>query len=121
MAFPINRKRIAARIAGREEAEALISCIDHNYLASPDCMEAIVEEFEKYTNRNKPQTPATPEPIARLGATIIPFGQHLGRTFDQTPLEYLDWLCREQEGFYKTLREYLKHPELEGRRRAAGR
>jgi hypothetical protein len=65
--------------------------------------------------------PKSPPPIARLGAMQIPFGQHAGKCFDDIPLDYLDWLCRSQEDFYRDLRAYLKHPELESRRGALER
>ena len=58
-----------------------------------------------------------PTPIGRLGTVKLPFGQYTGKSFDDTPLEYLDWLCRSQEEFHRPLREYLKHPDLKSRRR----
>jgi uncharacterized protein (DUF3820 family) len=39
------------------------------------------------------------------------FGKHAGETFGDIPDDYLDWLCREQETFLRSLQEYLKHPE----------
>lgn len=116
--LPVNRSRIASRVRGREVVAELLSLLDADVRDDPNTMEAIVESLEAFTNRNKPKTPGpTVEPIARLGAMLLPFGQHVGKRFDDVPLDYLDWLCREQEGFYKTLRAYLKHPELESRRR----
>lgn len=119
MAFPINRAKIASRVAGRKLAAELLECVDDDARSCSDLMEAVVEEFEQFTNRSAAKPVEKEEPIARLGATIVPFGQHAGKDFDSIPLEYLDWLCREQEGFYKRLRAYLKHTELEGRRRGA--
>ena len=116
--LPVNRNRIASRVRGREAAGELLSLLDAEVRDDPNAMEAIVEALECFTNRNKQPPPTAPlEPIARLGTMIVPFGQHVGKRFDDVPLDYLDWLCREQESFYKTLRAYLKHPELESRRR----
>lgn len=115
--LPVNRSRIASRVRGREAATELLSLLDAEVRDDPNAMEAIVESLECFTNRNKPATPLPTEPIARLGATTVPFGQHNGKDFDGVPLDYLDWLCREQEAFYKRLRDYLRHPELESRRR----
>ena len=116
--LPVNRSRIASRVRGREVVAELLSLLDADVRDDPNAMEAIVESLEAFTNRNNPKTPEpTVEPIARLGAMLLPFGKHVGKRFDDVPLDYLDWLCREQEGFYKTLRAYLKHPELESRRR----
>lgn len=115
--LPVNRSRIASRVRGREVATELLSLLDAEVRDDPSAMEVIVETFECFTGRNKPAAPVTTEPIARLGSTTIPFGQYIGRDFDSVPLDYLDWLCREHESFYKILRAYLKHPELESRRR----
>ena len=115
--LPVNRSRIASRVRGREAVAELLSLLDAEIRDDPNAMEAIVETLECFTNRNKPVAPVAVEPIARLGAMLVPFGQHVGKRFDDVPLDYLDWLCREQESFYKTLRAYLKHPELESRRR----
>lgn len=115
--LPVNRSRIASRVRGREAATELLSLLDAEVRDDPNAMEVIVETLECFTGRNKPSEPVAVEPIARLGSTTIPFGQHNGRDFDSVPLDYLDWLCREQEAFYKKLRDYLKHPELESRRR----
>lgn len=115
--LPVNRSRIASRVRGREAGTELLSLLDTEVRDDPEAMEVLVELLEGFTNRNKPKSTEPTEPIARLGATKVPFGQHNGKDFDSTPLEYLDWLCREQESFYKTLRSYLKHPELESRRR----
>ncbi len=121
MTFPINRKRIASRIAGRRYARELLQLVTEEHRQDTDYMEAIVEEFEKFTRRGVAEPAEGLPPIARLGATMIPFGMHGGKSLDDVPLEYLDWLCREQEGLHGAVRAYLKHPELEGRRRAAGR
>lgn len=115
--LPVNRSRIASRVRGREAATELLSLLDVEVRDDPEAMEVLVELLEGFTNRNKAKPAEPTEPIARLGSTAIPFGQHSGKDFDSVPLDYLDWLCREQEGFYKTLRAYLKHPELESRRR----
>lgn len=116
--LPVNRKRIAARVEGRKVAADLLDMLDDETKDDRDVMLAVVETITSVCDlAPKPEPAATPEPIARLGALVIPFGQHVGKRFDDVPLDYLDWLCREQESFYKTLRAYLKHPELESRRR----
>ncbi len=115
--LPVNRKRIASRVRGREAVADILSLLDAGVRDDAEAMEAIVEALECFTNRNKPAAPVAVEPIARLGTVKITFGVHAGKEFDDVPLEYLDWLCRQQESFYKTLRSYLKHPELESRRR----
>lgn len=116
----MNEQKIKDRIAGRDCATSLMEM-------AGDCLlegsaefhlafwETIRDEAAKAFPQNPPEQ--SHQPIARLGATVMPFGAHARMTFDEVPLEYLDWLCRSQEDFYKDLRAYLKHPELEGRRR----
>ena len=114
--LPVNRKRIAARVEGRKAAGELLELIGE-LKTDRDFMQAVIEKIVAECDlAPKPEPAPTPEPIARLGAMLVPFGQHVGKRFDDVPLDYLDWLCREQESFYKTLRAYLKHPELESRR-----
>ena len=107
------RKRIEGRKAAGDIAELIGDLLhDRAYLA------AFVEELQARFGEQhvEAQTPP-PEPIGRLGSTLIEFGVYRGKTFDDVPLEYLDWLCRVQEDSAKRLRAYLKHPELEARRR----
>lgn len=116
--LPVNRKRIAARVNGRKAAGDLLELLSDADKGNRDFMQSLVGTISTVCDLTPKAEPAqTPEPIARLGSTAIPFGQYSGKDFDSVPLDYLDWLCREQEGFYKTLRAYLKHPELESRRR----
>ncbi len=116
--LPVNRKRIASRVEGRKAAGDLLEFLEDERKGDRDFMLALMETISQVCDLSpKPEPPKELEPIGRLGATLIPFGQHCGKDFDGTPIDYLDWLCREQEGFYKRLRDYLKHPELESRRR----
>ena len=80
-------------------------------------MDGLVERMIRDGSHSPIETAdVKPEPIARLGAIEMPFGAYAGKSFDETPIEYLDWLCRSDESFYKSLRAYLKHPDLESRR-----
>lgn len=117
----MNARSQQRRIEGSKYAVQLISLIASSDLADPDYIGGLVDRIVRDTSQ-KPIEVADlkPEPIARLGATEMPFGEHKGTSFDDVPLEYLDWLCRTQENFYKSLRAYLKHPELESRRRGIG-
>ena len=106
------------RVEGSLYAVQLLSLIASKDLEDADYMDGLVERMIRDGSHKHIEEVAEvkPEPIARLGATEMPFGAHAGKTFDETPLEYLDWLCRSQESFYKSLRAYLKHPQLESRR-----
>ncbi len=52
--------------------------------------------------------------VLPLSETVVPFGAHQGKTFDETPLGYLDWLGGQPwvsyGEFAKRLGQYLKHP-----------
>jgi hypothetical protein len=112
-----NEQRIINRCNGRNMASEVASLLADDDFSNRDYMEAFVEELVKVAGLNDVKaTEEKPEPIARLGATIMPFGAHKDKSLDDVPFEYLDWLCRSQEECYKNLRAYLKHPLLESRR-----
>lgn len=59
-----------------------------------------------------------------LDETVLPFGAHKGKTLDQVPAEYLDWLVgqdwfKQKRDLYDKVSRYLEKPfvkaELEGR------
>jgi hypothetical protein len=117
---PVNAEKVAARVQGRKMAVELSSLIPGDNFHDLNFMEALTDELKEMAG----VVPAVNievveqvQPIARLATTEVPFGVHKGKSFDDVPLTYLDWLCREQEGFYRSLRAYLKHPELKSRRR----
>lgn len=106
------------RVEGSLYAVQLLSLIPSRDLEDADYMDGLVDRMIRDGSHAEIEdaAEAKPEPIARLGATVMPFGAHAGKTFDETPRAYLDWLCSSQESFYKSLRNYLRHPELESRR-----
>ncbi len=116
----MDEKRIISRINGRNMAAEIASLLDDADFANRDYMESFVEELKRASGHWVEADAAVEKaaPIARLGHTLMPFGEHKGKSFDFVPLSYLDWLCRSQEEFYRALRSYLTHPELESRRSA---
>lgn len=115
-----ERKRLEDRVAGRKMAQELYGLIEGNTASRP-YMESLIDQLKANAGigQPEPEPPAEKhEPIARLGATEMPFGAYADMPFDEVPLDYLVWLCRSQEEFYKALRAYLRHPELESRRSA---
>lgn len=114
----VNEAAIAARVAGRKAAEEIKPLLEWPNNHGADFADGFIGYMQQALPRRKADVvePKKPEPIARLGATEMPFGTHAGLTFDETPLDYLDWLCGSQEHFYAKLRAYLTHPELESRR-----
>jgi uncharacterized protein (DUF3820 family) len=50
--------------------------------------------------------------LEQLSKTVMPFGKHKGKTFDEVPLTYLDWLVGQnlREPLKSKLEEYLAHP-----------
>lgn len=53
------------------------------------------------------QKPMTDAEMKRYELEPFPFGAHCGKPTGVVPLDYLDWLCRTQEDFYRDLRRYL--------------
>lgn len=116
-----DTNRIKARVYGRNTAREVVGLLSIE--AEPpelqiEISEAFIDELWKLLPQRPVAEQSKPalEPIARLGRLQIPFGIHKGKVFDDVPLDYLDWLAREQEGFYKSLRAYLTHPDLQSRR-----
>lgn len=78
-----------------------------------DFAEAFIDEMRKLLPKRRDAEPAPvkPVPLARAAAVVMPFGEHRGKPLDYVPVEYLDWLCREQETFLLSLQTYLRHPD----------
>lgn len=116
----IDPKRVAARKTGRREAELIFDCLvswPDNYGA--DYAEAFLEELKNRLPQRADHKPDEKQltPIARLGSTSLWYGEFKGQTFDDVPLDRLQWYLKVSEDNAKQLREYLTHPELESRRR----
>lgn len=113
----MSTERIERRIAGRLAAVEVAGCLGSD-TACPHFMAALIEKLQADCLPSAPVMDAPKPPsIAMLGDCRITFGAHAGKSLDEIPIDYLDWLCREQEEFYRTLRAYLTHPDLESRRR----
>ena len=105
------------RVEGSLYAVELMQLVNSSDLEDADYMDGFLDRLNREFGQQEINdvADAKPIPIARLGAITMPFGQHQGKCLDEVPLEYLDWLCRSQEDFYRDLRAYLKHPELKAR------
>lgn len=122
-----QEQRVRDRVRGRKLAAHAFEGVDvmastHELTdGSLDLQDGFFDELEKRCGYTR-DAAAEPElsdviPIARLGSTVLPFGKYHNHQFDYVPLDYLEWLCRSQEEFLATLKAYMKHPELESRRR----
>jgi len=107
----MNEQIIKSRKAGRLLADTIIDLIGDDAL-DDWLVESLLKELSNklLPSKAKPPDPK-PEPLTCLEQTKMPMGRYLGKRFADIPLDYLDWLCREQEDFYLDLRAYLKHPE----------
>lgn len=56
--------------------------------------------------------------LDELSKTVMQFGKYKGKTFDEVPLSYLDWMSGECDlrdpEFRRALTEYLNHPTIAG-------
>lgn len=134
--------RVEARVAARKAAKEIIELLSWPDGYGADYADAFVETIRELLPKRRcpicggtehvDPLPGTvgrrcikccdvgnsrPVPIARLGATRIEYGEFIGQCYDDIPLERLDWYCRKAEENAKSLRAYLKHPDLESRRR----
>lgn len=112
-----TQARVKTRIAGRKMAKELLSLVDECNQSDQHYMAAMIQEFARAAGMileaKREVTPdPKPLPFERLRHMEIPFGKYHGQILDAVPLNYLDWLCQEQEQFLGFLRPYLSHPAL---------
>jgi len=115
-------KEIAARVAGRKQAAEILDLLEYDKDTKQQFGGAFLDEIHQHLIGKQPEekpNPANIEPIGRLGATIMRFGEFSGMPFDNVPMERLDWYLRTAEENVKVLRAYLTHPEIESRRGTA--
>lgn len=115
----VNFKKVGIRIQGRKVAEELLPLIELPEEMPEEFTEALLERLAEGLPKPTPRVKGTdkPIPVSRLGNTQLDFGKHKGKSFDSTPIEYLQWLYTEQETFNRQLKNYLNHPDLEQYRR----
>lgn len=112
-----QQARIQARVDGRIAAHEIVTLLKWPDGHGADYADAFVSQIRDLLPKRKADAiDVIPVPIARLGAVKLEFGAHKGKTLDEVPLKYLDWLCRTTEDTLKDVRAYLKHPDLESRR-----
>ena len=124
-----SKKRIEDRVRGRKTAKELHELLgDMDETESKEYFEALIEELSKLLGitlvQQSKDSVTSQVPINVSGAYPLTFGKHVGKTLDEIPTDYLDWLCREYEAgqhtgsyTYKMLSSYLRHPDFESRRR----
>ncbi len=113
-----SEERVKSRIAGRKMAKDLLEFLNESQLTDQHYMAGLIQEIARSSGM---LLEAKREPSKQSGDSLsfeqlrtmeIPFGQYHGQTLDEVPLNYLDWLCQEQEQFLSFLHPYLKHPVL---------
>lgn len=109
-------KRIKSLVDGRETAETVLGMLYPWQREDEHFMAAFVQEIIKSSGlaveARKPEIDKTPACFERLRSTTIEFGKYAGLTYDEVPLNYLDWICGQQEDSLLLLRGYLMHPQL---------
>lgn len=123
---PPELGRVAARVAGRLAADECCDLYKDAELAAIESTEAFIEQVAARSGLSchisrQPPAAAEPEPIRRLGATAITYGEFNGSTFDEIPVYRLDWYLARAEENAAELRAYLNHPELQSWRRGNDR
>lgn len=84
------------------------STVCKHLIRTPECADC---------NRNILRRAIRDTNVLSLSDTVIPFGAHQGKTFDEAPLGYLDWLAGQPwvcyGDFAKRLVQYMKHPAIQ--------
>lgn len=113
-----EKQRIQAKIKAREDAKIVFEMLEWEDGTGHQYAEALLQALRfmlPVREEDKPAEEKT-EPIARLGACKIHFGEFSGQELDSIPIERLDWYLRQSERTVELLKSYLTHPELESRR-----
>lgn len=112
-------QKIKAKVKAREDAKMIREMLSWEDGTGHQYAETLLKELRSMLpmrEADKPKEPQKPEPIARLGAAKLHFGQFSGQPLDEIPLERLDWYLNHSEKTVKLLKTYLTHPELASRR-----
>lgn len=109
-----DRRRLQERVEAANLARDVVLPLIDGQLPEEHQRAAFVMAV---TEELLPQTPPSSkhdqlEPLPRLAAFVMPFGVHHGKTLEEIPFEYLDWLVGVQEETLRSIRAYLQHPEL---------
>ncbi len=112
-------QKIKAKVKAREDAKMIREMLSWEDGTGHQYAESLLKELRSLLpirEADKPKEPPKLEPIARLGATVMAYGEFAGQQYDQVPLNRLDWYLQVAERDAKQLRAYLTHPELQSRR-----
>jgi hypothetical protein len=108
----MDPEAIKAKVEARRAANVMLELLEWPDNHGADFAEAFIDEMRKLLpKRRVVETIEKPVPYQRLASTEMKFGKHAGETFGDIPDDYLDWLCREQESFLRSLQSYLKHSD----------
>lgn len=110
---------VGDRRAGRKDATEVIGVYEP-MAKSQDYREAFVNLIVMSCGmlhglEIKPKQPER-QPVARLGAMIIGYGEFVGFKYDDIPRKRLDWYLKAAEENARSLRAYLTHPDLDSYR-----
>lgn len=112
-------RRVLSRKAGREDAEQLRELINWKDHDGVQYAEAFLKRLAELLPAKRSRKPK-PVCIARLGATMMNYGEYNGKGYDEVPRERLDWYLKVQEEAVRSLTAYLNHPEVDDHRRQRG-
>lgn len=105
----LQTKRIELRIKGRAEAREVLALLeDMHEIQRQACVEFLMVELGL-----RPKEVAKEiEPVGRLGAHFIEYGEFRGEKLEDVPKDRLDWYLARAEENVKTLTSYLNHPQF---------
>lgn len=111
--------RIVERIEGRSFADNVM--VEYAIKkASLPFRESFCERMFDELVPKEPRPKPGDKPLGYLQEVVMPFGEYKGFAMSEVPLDYLEWLCRANEDFYKHLRAYLRHPDTRRQMDAEG-
>lgn len=72
----------------------------------------ILDCLPEKKSRKDPDEPMSNEEASRFGKSKMPFGKHVDKTIDETPMDYLEWLDAQPD-FRRQLRRYLESERIQ--------
>lgn len=97
-------------IAGRKWAEEVLENLTAE---SEDFRFAFLRHMKSvFTTKEIDPGAMTDEQSRRFGRNVLNFGVHRDKTYDECPLDYLEWLCDQNA----ELRRYIKSRRIQEER-----
>lgn len=94
------------RVEGRNQAKAILELVSLDHV---DKIEAFLDELRSTLQPAEvlKEVVASQRKLSELSAITLKYGQHAGERLEDIPRDYLEWMIRDGEETFETVRDYL--------------